>query len=85
MGSIPTDHPTFPDTKELTLRVFVGIEVAGLAGLEPATNGLGNHCSIHLSYSPAWGDDAKPGGVVCQSGKVAGGSSKVGFFRENVM
>lgn len=26
--------------------------MAGLAGLEPTTLGLGNLCSIHLSYSP---------------------------------
>ncbi len=32
-----------------------GIVMAGLEGLEPPTNGLGNHCSIRLSYSPgAW-------------------------------
>jgi hypothetical protein len=26
--------------------------VVGLAGVEPATLGLGNQCSIHLSYRP---------------------------------
>lgn len=26
--------------------------MAGLEGLEPPTKGLGNLCSIHLSYSP---------------------------------
>src|SRR5947209_5234221 len=26
--------------------------MVGLAGVEPATNGLGNRCSIHLSYRP---------------------------------
>lgn len=27
-------------------------EVAGAAGLEPATGGLENRCSVHLSYAP---------------------------------
>jgi hypothetical protein len=27
--------------------------MVGLAGVEPATHGLGNRCSIHLSYRPA--------------------------------
>ena len=28
-------------------------KMVGLAGVEPATHGLGNRCSIHLSYRPA--------------------------------
>jgi hypothetical protein len=27
--------------------------MVGLEGVEPPTNGLGNRCSIHLSYRPA--------------------------------
>jgi hypothetical protein len=31
----------------------MGMVVVGLARLELATTGLGNRCSIHLSYSPS--------------------------------
>ena len=27
-----------------------GLKMEALGGLEPPTNGLGNRCSIHLSY-----------------------------------
>src|SRR6266852_2233746 len=40
-----------------TIQVFMNFaqfygKVVGLARVELATNGLGNRCSIHLSYSP---------------------------------
>jgi hypothetical protein len=31
-----------------------GRGMVGLEGVEPPTNGLGNRCSIHLSYRPVW-------------------------------
>jgi hypothetical protein len=37
-----------------TLTRMVGM--VGLARVELATNGLGNRCSIHLSYSPSFID-----------------------------
>ncbi len=67
--AVPPNPSTMAAARTSTTARQPPVGMAGLEGLEPPTKGLGNLCSIHLSYSPGHaGCYGEPGDVSTGTG-----------------